>query len=226
MIGFATTKGRICKAKKIEAVLRDYLKVQVRKFRILDVGTGNGEIANYFADDNFVYCTDIEDQRTNKKRTNFKKVDSEKIPMSDNYFDIVLYNHVIEHVSDQVKHLKEIKRVLKKNGICYFATPNRIFPVEPHYKIPFIHYFPNKVFHKLLRLSGKYKEELRLLSYFRMKYLISDEFSWSEYTHKIIKYPRKYYYKVPLLSKLPIGILERINFISPTNIFILKKNES
>ena len=39
-------KGRVDKAKKIIAVLEDYLGAEIKNKKILDIGTGHGGIAN------------------------------------------------------------------------------------------------------------------------------------------------------------------------------------
>ncbi len=46
-------------------------------------------------------------------------------PFEDNFFDVVMFCEVIEHLAgDPVKALKEIKRVLKPEGILVLTTPN------------------------------------------------------------------------------------------------------
>ncbi len=223
MKGFAVSEDRLSKAKKIEAVLCDFLGCgEIANFSILDIGTGNGTISSYFVTKkNLVACVDIEDQRTEKKAS-FVKVNSGKLPFLSNKFDIVISNHVIEHIESQKLHIDEISRVLKENGICYMATPNWNFPIEPHYKLPLLHYLPQKLFLKILKTMRFYKEDLFLLSHNEMICLF-DNFTIKEYTSEVIKHPNKYFYKDNLISKLPRMIITRMQFISPTNIFILRK---
>lgn len=45
-------------------------------------------------------------------------------PLKDNQFDIVTAGEIIEHIYDTGSFLKEIKRVLKKNGRLIISTPN------------------------------------------------------------------------------------------------------
>lgn len=52
-------------------------------------------------------------------------IDFEKIPVESNTFDLVLFLEVIEHLRiNPITTLREIKRVLKPNGIMILSTPN------------------------------------------------------------------------------------------------------
>jgi len=42
----------------------------------------------------------------------------------DNYFDVVTMWHVLEHVKDPKRYLKEIHRILKPDGLLVMAVPN------------------------------------------------------------------------------------------------------
>ena len=61
---------------------------------------------------------------------------------SDQEFDLVFSNSVIEHLGtfqSQQRMAGEVLRV----GRCYFVqTPNRFFPLEPHFLVPFFQFFP------------------------------------------------------------------------------------
>lgn len=222
MKGFATIKDRVLKAKKIEVVLADYLHKPIKNFDMLDIGAGDGTISSHFSEKNKVYCVDIEDQRINKKAI-FKKVNSTKLPFKNELFDIVISNQVIEHLQNQKEHLTEIKRVLKKEGVCYLATPNKNFPVKPHYKIPLIHYLPNKYFYGILKKLGIHNEDIFLISYNNLKNLFKKNFLYKEYTHIVLKNPNKYKFEIKLFKILPLGLIKIMNTIMPSNIFILVK---
>ncbi|RIJ50802.1 class I SAM-dependent methyltransferase [Maribellus luteus] len=99
--------------------------------KVLGIGTGNGygirEIApnaNEFwtLDKNYITI----DYR-NYPNTRFVKA---KVPpltnIPYNYFDYVVCFQLIEHVEDTLTLLKEIKRVLKKDGELLISTPNKI----------------------------------------------------------------------------------------------------
>lgn len=45
------------------------------------------------------------------------------IPFKNNYFDVILCNHVLEHVPDDRKAMSELYRVLKPNGWAILQVP-------------------------------------------------------------------------------------------------------
>jgi SAM-dependent methyltransferase len=51
------------------------------------------------------------------------KMDIHQIPFEENTFDVVLCNHVLEHVKDDIKAMNEIQRVLKPNGFAILQVP-------------------------------------------------------------------------------------------------------
>ena len=77
--------------------------------------------------------------------------DGRTLPFPDRSFDICYSNSVIEHLyswENQQQFAREIRRVAEA---YYVQTPNRRFPVEPHYLTPFIHWLPKRLQRKLLR---------------------------------------------------------------------------
>lgn len=59
----------------------------------------------------------------------------------DQTFDLVFSNSVIEHVGcyeEQLKFANETKRV---GRLFFVQTPNKYFPIEPHYHFPFFQFF-------------------------------------------------------------------------------------
>lgn len=51
------------------------------------------------------------------------KMDVHDIPFPDNSFDVVFCNHVLEHVTDDIKACSEINRVLKPTGWGIMQSP-------------------------------------------------------------------------------------------------------
>lgn len=51
------------------------------------------------------------------------KMDIHSIPFADNSFDVVLCNHVLEHVRDDIQAMREIHRVLAPGGFSILQVP-------------------------------------------------------------------------------------------------------
>ncbi len=61
------------------------------------------------------------------KYIKFKKTNAHSMDFGDAYFDNVVSFETLEHTDDGNSFIKELKRVLKKNGILILSTPNRIY---------------------------------------------------------------------------------------------------
>src|SRR5688572_14531042 len=138
---------RILKARKIELLLGEGALRDGAA--LLDIGAGSGWIAHYFGTHPrhrlAVSAVDARDERVAKEGYAFRQVDGTALPFPDASFDVVLSNHVIEHVggeAEQLRHLAEARRVLRPGGTFYLAVPNRWSLVEPHYRLPFLSWLP------------------------------------------------------------------------------------
>ncbi|WP_088242459.1 class I SAM-dependent methyltransferase [Calothrix rhizosoleniae] len=102
-----------------------------RKTKILEIGSGNGSLLNYFYKNGHdIRGLEIKESRIEESKSlygnlPFDVLRSEVLPFPDNYFDVVISFDVFEHIPDSDKHLKEVNRVLKKSGIYLLQTPNK-----------------------------------------------------------------------------------------------------
>ena len=53
-------------------------------------------------------------------------VNIEEMQFEDGYFDYIILNHVMEHVTNEVKAVSELKRCLKADGTIIFSVPINI----------------------------------------------------------------------------------------------------
>jgi 2-polyprenyl-3-methyl-5-hydroxy-6-metoxy-1,4-benzoquinol methylase len=227
--GFLVSTNRKSKAKKITKIINDFRVHTDKKLKLLDIGTGNGEISHFLSKDFDVISVDIEDNRGLIEGYSFL-ITSESLPFSDDYFDIIVSNHVVEHVFNQKLHFSEMARVLKLNGIVYLATPNRLWPWEVHYQLPLIHYLPQNLFILSLKLMKKYKEDLSLITWFQLKKFVKPYFKINLCSDKLCKFPNDYYLNAPkfytaISHLLPLKLYSLLAFIHPTMIVVLKKRK-
>lgn len=148
------------KAEKIAKLLE--LAPREQPIRLLEIGTGSGGIAHWFAHHPTLRCevnaVDVCDSRLVRDGYAFQRVDGVDLPFADASFDVVISNHVIEHVGDadaQQRHLAEIRRVMKPGSMGYLAVPNRWMLVEPHYRLMLLSWWPRSLRSPYLKLMGK-----------------------------------------------------------------------
>ena len=152
--------SRRAKAIKIERLLN--LESAPRPIRLLEIGTGSGVIAHHFATHPGLGCevsaVDLIDQRVLSDGYHFELVEGTRLPFEDSSFDVVLSNHVIEHVGDekdQRAHLDEIERVMDVGAVGYLATPNRWALLEPHFRLAFLSWLPRSSRDRYIQVMGR-----------------------------------------------------------------------
>jgi 2-polyprenyl-6-hydroxyphenyl methylase / 3-demethylubiquinone-9 3-methyltransferase len=115
-----------------------WLLMQIEKHlgsgqRILDVGCGGGLLSNALAASGHIVtgvdlsATSLEIARQNdhSKSVTYLAGDATALPFDDEQFDVVCAMDFLEHVSNPKRVIREISRVLKKEGLFFFHTFNR-----------------------------------------------------------------------------------------------------
>jgi SAM-dependent methyltransferase len=64
------------------------------------------------------YSTDYEDEFLADYR-----YDITQIPLENNFFDLIICYHILEHIVEDKKAMEELQRVLKPDGTCIIQTP-------------------------------------------------------------------------------------------------------
>lgn len=128
--------NRMRKETEVEHLCRYYMAQKyVHGKNVLDAACGSGYGTGILAETaKYVTGMDISEEAVLDARTNFGKDNTnfvigsvEKLPFKDNSFDVVVSFETIEHVNGEIQDsfLKEIKRVLKNDGILIMSTPNK-----------------------------------------------------------------------------------------------------
>lgn len=104
-----------------------------RKVQLLDVGCGQGHITSKVLD-NFpnlsvsgidVSLSAIKYANQNFKGIDFVVGDACNPPYAASYFDIIICNNMYEHITDPVKLLFNLKKILSADGLIILSTPSR-----------------------------------------------------------------------------------------------------
>jgi SAM-dependent methyltransferase len=150
-------RSRLQKARKIEAILST--RVRLREVDVLDLGAGSGILSAYLKPRvRSITAADREPSVFQVSEIPIHRTCDADLPFANQSFDVVVYNHVIEHVgprADQRRGICEIRRVLRPGGLLYLATPSRWAIIEPHYHLPFLSWLPANVASAWVRLLGR-----------------------------------------------------------------------
>lgn len=174
-------------------ILDDVFRQYSADIKIMaDVGCGNGIFSSYLKKvyDIQLYGFDASEYALSQAINNgFDKVSvnedfsTRPLPVDDGYFDFVLNKDVLEHLLDPLFLMKEIKRVLKPEGLLLLHVPNdfnlwkrirfvftnsidtyKYCPGAKQWDWPHIRFFTYDGIRELLQLCGF--EIIRNYSYF------------------------------------------------------------
>lgn len=113
-------KLRLFQLHKINKIITKYI---TSKKTLLDFGTGDGYLAEYFFNRGFeVFASDIDVVRP--KFLNKKIIYLRNNKLNKNKFDVIVLRHVLEHTENPLNLIEKLKIKLKKNGFFYIEIPN------------------------------------------------------------------------------------------------------
>jgi SAM-dependent methyltransferase len=163
--GFYTSSRRVrdaasraTLAKKITFVLAPHLTAARGRGVCLDIGCASGEITAHLAS-LFGLSVGVEYDpeaitavpHSARAQAVFLRGDGMALPLAATSVDAIVCAQVYEHVPDDRRLFGEMERVLKPGGLVFFSGPNWLFPIEPHYGIPGLHWLPIRLADFLLR---------------------------------------------------------------------------
>jgi len=195
--------------------------LQPNKGRLLDIGAGTGEFLSV-AKNNGWQTIGVEPSEKAKsiainKGVSFVELTTE---LENNSFDVISMWHVLEHVPDLDKQIKELKRLLKPTGALIIAVPNfKSFDAKHYgkfwaaYDVPIHFWHFSKTAIKLLFE----KEEMKLEKVLPMKF---DSFYVSLLSEKY-KSGKMNFIKAFFIG-LQSNLKAKENFEYSSHIYILK----
>jgi SAM-dependent methyltransferase len=152
-------------ARQILHTVQPFLSIPVADLCVLDVGCGYGHTAVELArlcrhvvgiD---VSQTLIEHALEVKQHAKLPNVEFACHKVEDlqdvGRYDLVILDNVLEHLPSQQTALQRVAQSLKPGGTVYILVPNRLWPIEVHYHLPFLSYLPLSLANLYLRLTKR-----------------------------------------------------------------------
>ena len=210
--------------------------IQVENATVIDIGCGEGGLSIAFAKENSkVLSLDIDPERVKRSKiraeeegveVNFVVADGLRLPFRSFSFDIIICNDLIEHVPEPQRLMEDCNRVLKKGGILYLQTPNRMSPYEiihdSHYGlfgVSLMSYSVAKWYVTKVRKVVQNYEVYKLLSYRCLEGLFK-RFDFKVYDcHNAYYSTKKRLFTNPLIKRLQV-----LKYFLPTFVFICRKH--
>ena len=129
------TLARMAKLEEYNRWLHDFFDPHLGR-RILEIGSGFGNMTRYFADRERVIASDLDPLACETLRTTFRDrpgltVDSLRFPLPpdalrrlrDERLDTVLCANVLEHIEDDAATLSQIREILEPGGTLVLLVP-------------------------------------------------------------------------------------------------------
>jgi Methylase involved in ubiquinone/menaquinone biosynthesis len=237
------------KAAKIIAVLAHFLgrgdgagKGVLDGLTVADIGCSAGfiadELVNAGASRTFGIDIDVPGLRRAASRFGDRVVfvcgDGTALPFPDGSVDVLVFNHIYEHVVDPDAVVAEMHRVLADDGVLYLGLGNRLGVMEPHYRLPFLSYLPPALADRYVRLFGRadrYYERFRTRRGLRR--MLKDFHVW-DYTFPVLVTPERFAGSElfpgaigrlanAVLSRMPRFALRALLPIVPTYLWVATK---
>lgn len=223
--------GRRHKAAKMLAVLEHFRgSADLTGVRAVDLGCSTGFIADEFRRAGATTVgIDIDAlglaaaNRRFHDHVSFICADGEALPFPSSSIDVVIFNHIYEHVVDPDAVVADIVRILRPGGLAYLGLGNRWGVIEPHYGLPFLSWLPPRLADRYIRRFGRadaYHERFR--GQRRLRRMVGELTLW-DYTETVLAEPETFSAGdvVPgPLSRLPSTVWRLARPLIPTFIWI------
>ena len=172
-----------------------------KKIKVLDFGCGDGinilGIKNILDSMNIEYSikgVDFNNERLGKVKKRFSDVEVGQIDIVkdvlEEKYDLIIFNHVLEHIEEDDKALKNLYKILDNNGLILLGVPNEGCLIAQirnnilHRKI--LKYTDHVQFYTLKSISEKVEKHFKIMSVYREGYFMPhDRLSYELKKYKV-----------------------------------------
>lgn len=232
-------QARDRKSEGIRLTLESRFGEQLRTRQWLDVGCGSGGIAKTLAShvesvvgvdpEPWPVWAELEASQGNL-RFLATACDGPSPPLPANFAGVIVCNQVYEHVSDPVALIRNLYQMLEPGGVCYFAGPNLLWPIEPHVFWPFVHWLPRPLAQAIMRACSS-RKAAELDAYSSSYWTLARWFADAGFTHEVAIKARLVaglrLSKWPALATacllIPEGLFRLLSPLAPGHVFIIRK---
>ena len=104
--------------------------------RLLEIGSGLGHLVAQLEDTFQTYGMDLNHWAVKQSKPVIHKTDvqtasAQELPFADSSFNVVIIKHIVEHLPDPARAIREIGRVTAPGGTLILATPNLSSLLKP-----------------------------------------------------------------------------------------------
>ena len=147
--------------------------------QVLDIGASGEVFLRYTLEDIYPYpqrilaggyeLSEVLSARHYYPQPRYAVFDGCALPFSDQSFDLVFSNAVIEHILGEGRQRQFAREIMRVGKSWFVTTPNFWYPFESHYHLPLIQFLPPSLARTYNRLLGTHipkgmVQELALLS--------------------------------------------------------------
>ena len=136
--------------------------------RILDFGCNDGLLNKYLNND--INYWGIDNNKRIKKGLKLYskniKIIKKKIPFKNDFFDCVVLSHVIAHIENPYKLIRNLEKKLKSKGIFIIVSPNKSYKFFYSFFNIFNNYNPDTTIYKYyssLEIKNKFLKDYEIL---------------------------------------------------------------
>ena len=206
----------------------DIIEKFLRGGRVLEIGCSTGLLLSIFKKKGWevqgVEPSGIAYQLATKEGIPTKNTSFEKAKLKGNFYDLVVLNHVLEHMRDPRKVLEKVRRVLKKDGIVFIDVPNfgglsaRIWGIGWKYILPKEHkwHFTNEALQRLIKKAG-----LKVIYRETRSGIWDCSNPWLEVYQSLVGGKKRFF--INFMTAIPSYFIGRVGFGSGLTVIAAKK---